>query len=177
MKSKTGKLTAGAISLLVLATVHAEARQEVSGQDNVTIVRGSEHPERFSRRIAFQIAVRLLEIHPDNPLSDQRRARSIERDRIGLTPVDAALLETVVEGVRVREEALNSSVRTLSVDQLTADEKLQIARRRDQIFQNASYALTTGLTPGGLTNLRKFLAEIISKSELRIRPVPGGSKQ
>jgi hypothetical protein len=128
-------------------------------------ISGAEHPEYFSKTTAFHSILALLCVQPEDAPHLQRRARHVEMDSIGLSAVDAAQLEQIVEGFRVRELALdaeNKQLRSLSAQDTTS--LAAIRRKRGILIYEVAHQVGANLSDQGKQAIRNYMSTIISKS-------------
>lgn len=139
-------------------------------------ISGREHPENFSRRVAFQSMLELLSIHPEDARHLQRRARLLEIKRIGLNANDAAVLEQIIESYRVKERERRTKAESIyHVSGKTSDFG-ELNRQHHADMRLASEAINRGISREGRMALNRFLDDVIAHSELHAPQVKTGVK-
>jgi hypothetical protein len=130
-------------------------------------IKGSEHPEYFSRRIAFQTLLELLSIQPDDAVHSQRRARMLAVKRIGLADQDTAALEQIVERYRVEELDRKTQAASLVLHGSNSAAFSDLNKSHFGALRDAVSLINTNVSIDGRQKLNIFLDDMISHSELR----------
>lgn len=130
-------------------------------------ITGKEHPENFSRRIAFQTMLELLSVQPEDALHLQRRARLLEAKRIGLNASDSAILEQIVETYRVDERGARLRADAIHRRSPLSTEFAELTRLHHVRLKAASGSINLRLSRDGKAALNRFLDEIIAHSEMQ----------
>ena len=165
------------LSLAQVGSIIANQRPNLAPGEKLS---GKDHPELVPRRVAFQMLLHILSIQPEDAPYRQKRARLIEIKRIGLGTEDAAQLEQIIEEYRIREQALNYKVAQLRGTFAASHQDFVLQQQQHlNIMRAANTAINLRLTKEGRADLRVFLDEIISKSEIHsaASPMANGGTQ
>lgn len=131
-------------------------------------VSGADHPEMFSRRVAFETCLNLLAIDAEDAPHLQRRARMLERNMIGLDVKNSAELEQIVETYRVKRNAMSQRVASLRVQGSIADPQTMTNLNKEKrvLLRETASLINTQLDVSSRHSLNAFVDHIIAKSEL-----------